>query len=150
MYIFAFKNTIAEKIARNLPQDNVYYLNGRKESIDRFLDHLLAIKPKKILGLGSYSGIDKKKIRIETICKNKFRNNRIFNNQIKQFDINYFVAPSEKLKLSSGSGNSYCNLVSALIMNAIRSNKLESQYTFLHIPKTFDSKMALVTIQEII
>lgn len=149
MYIFAFKNTIAEKIALNLPQENVYYVDSSKESIERFVKQILDIKPDRLLGLGSYSGIDKERIRAETVCKNKFRNKVIFNNQMKEFDINFFAIPSEKLKLANGIGNSYCNLISFLIMNAIHSQKLKTKYTFLHVPRTFDAKLATAQIQRI-
>lgn len=40
------------------------------------------------------------------------------------------------MKFTKAIGNSYCNLVSWKIMQLINFQKLNSHYTFLHIPKT--------------
>ncbi len=104
-------------------------------NLNHYLKMLLQDQPKYILGLGSYSGIDQEKIRIETICTNLFRND--YDGGVpKQTNLNYFLEPNENLKLGKAMGNSYCNQVSWKIMELINRGELHSRYTFLHIPKS--------------
>lgn len=105
-------------------------------NIDHYLFMILHDQPPYILGLGSYSGIDQDKIRIETKCSNQFRNDFENGNTYQEVQINLFLTPSSVAKLAYGIGNSYCNKVSWEIMKLINEKKLRSQYTFLHIPKT--------------
>ena len=100
-----------------------------------YLDMLIHDQPDCVLGLGTYSGVDQDKIRIETICTNQFRNNVINGDTHKKTEINHFLLPTENMKYASAIGNSYCNLVSWKIMQLINQEKLESQYTFLHVPR---------------
>ncbi|MCL5090946.1 MAG: hypothetical protein M1514_02980 [Patescibacteria group bacterium] len=65
-----------------------------------------------ILGLGSYSGIDQDKIRIETTCSNQFRNDFVEGNSYQEVKIKPLFQPTPLAKFSQGIGNSYCNLVS--------------------------------------
>lgn len=98
---------------------------------------LLHDQPSHILGLGSYSGIDQDKIRIETITKNHFRNDPIESNAPEEIVINNFLkTSSENFKIASALGNSYCNFISWKIMRLIDSGLLRSKYSFLHIPKS--------------
>lgn len=102
---------------------------------DHYLKMLTHEQPKFILGLGTYTGVDKNKIRIETVTKNQFRNDVIENDFpiSKQIVINPFVKESTNTKLASVLGNSWCNLISWKIMRLIENKELKSQYTFLHI-----------------
>lgn len=102
------------------------------------MEMIIHDQPKYILGLGSYSGIDNDKIRIEQVCTNKFRNNTYDGNPYKEIQINSFIKPSSIFKYASGIGNSYCNLNSYRIMSLIEEKRLSSQYTFLHIPKSMN------------
>ncbi len=112
--------------------DCSYIIN--QNNLDQYLKLLLQDQPKYILGLGSYSGIDQDKIRIETVCTNQFRNN--YDGGVpKQITLNYFLQPNENLKLGKAMGNSYCNQVSWKIMELINRGELCSKYTLLHIPK---------------
>lgn len=116
-------------------------------NLDHYLKMLLRDQPKHILGLGSYSGVDQDKIRIETICTNQFRNN--YDGGIpKQTKINYFLKPNENLKLGKAMGNSYCNQISWKIMELIDRGELCSKYTFLHIPKSIPSSIASPIIDQ--
>ena len=119
--------------------DCSYIIN--QNNLDHYLKLLLQDQPKCILGLGSYSGINQEKIRIETVCTNQFRNN--YDGGVpKQITLNYFLQPNENLKLGKAMGNSYCNQISWKIMELISGGELSSKYTFLHIPKSMPAWQA--------
>lgn len=120
-------------------------------NIDHHLKMLIHDQPKYILGMGTYTGVDKDKIRIETITKNKFRNDVIENNFpiSKQIIISPFIRESVNTKLASALGNSWCNLISWKIMRLIENKELNSKYTFLHIPSSFNSDFALDIIDRL-
>jgi pyrrolidone-carboxylate peptidase len=97
---------------------------------------LLHDQPSRILGLGTYSGVDQDKIRVETVATNRFRNDSIEANAPVEININNYLEPSsENFKMASALGNSYCNLISWKIMRLISDGSLKSKYSFLHIPK---------------
>ena len=120
-------------------------------NIDHYLKMLIHDQPKYILGMGTYTGVDKDSIRIETITKNQFRNDVIKNDFpiSKQIMISPFVKESENTKLASALGNSWCNLISYKIMKLIENNELNSKYTFLHIPSSFNSDFAMDIIDRL-
>lgn len=120
-------------------------------NIDHYLKMLIHDQPKYILGLGTYTGVDKDSIRIETISKNQFRNDVIENDFpiSKQIVITPFVKESENTKLASALGNSWCNLISYKIMRLIENKELNSKYTFLHIPSSYDFNKAVEIIDEV-
>lgn len=142
---FAFENNVSEKALEKLPldQNRKKVLSG-VGSIEQYINYLKAEEPKYILGLGEYSGKDKDKIRIETVCTNKFRNLP----KSKQLPINYFFEPTESFKLAYGIGNSYCNLVSFKIMSLIENHEIDAKYTFLHIPKNLNNIIASKQISQ--
>lgn len=111
-------------------------------NLDMYLQMLIHDKPSYILGLGSYSGVDQDKIRIETVCSNQFRNDFVEGDQYTEIEINPFLKPTAAIKYATAIGNSYCNLVSWKIMQLINHDKFHSFYTFLHIPKTMKSWVA--------
>lgn len=120
-------------------------------NIDHYLKMLIHDQPKYILGMGTYTGVDKHNIRIETVTKNQFRNEPIENefSMSKQIIVTPFVKQSENTKLASALGNSWCNLISYKIMTLIENKELKSKYTFLHIPSTYDFNKAVEIIDEI-
>lgn len=107
-------------------------------NIEQYLEMLIHDQPEYILGLGTYSGVDQDKIRIETICTNQFRNEYLDSDIKQQVDINPYLQSSSVFKYTNAIGNSHCNLVSWKIMQLINSSKLKSKYTFLHIPKNMN------------
>ena len=130
--VIAFKNNISERIAKLLQIKNKYYLNPNESEIRNFQVSNNVF----VLGLGQYSGKDKDKLRIETICKNKFRNKLIDINGKSEYLISTQINPGVESKNACGIGNSYCNLLSYLI--ASKNNN----YAFIHIPKNFDIETA--------
>jgi len=104
-------------------------------NIDHYLEMLSHDQPSFVLGLGTYSGVDQEKIRIETVCTNKFRNNYVDDTEKQNVKLNSFLSANSQIKLAEDMGNSHCNLVSWRIMQLINCGKLNSKYTFLHIPK---------------
>jgi pyrrolidone-carboxylate peptidase len=137
---FAFRGNISSKALNELSIKTKFEIESDNKVIDLFIEEMFKLNPKYILGLGMYSGRDKDKLRIETQC--------IYENKILK--INNFLNPSGKSKFANGIGNSYCNYVSGKIMNEIYSKKLETKYTFIHIPKSFDIKVATEEIEEIL
>ncbi len=117
-------------------------------NLNKYLDILIYHQPPYILGLGSYSGVDQDKIRIETICSNKFRNNLVESNQYIETNIQPFLKPTEVMKYTNAIGNSYCNQASWKIMQLINKGTLHSQYTFIHIPKTMKHGTAAPEIDQ--
>lgn len=105
-------------------------------NLDMYLDMLMRDQPQYILGLGSYSGVDQEKIRIETLSSNQFRNGSVEGNKYVEVEIKPFLLPTKIMKYANAIGNSYCNQTSWQIMKLINQGKLTSQYTFLHIPKS--------------
>jgi pyrrolidone-carboxylate peptidase len=116
---------------------NIFRLESSSKAINQLLDHLeqQQQQPKYIIGCGIYSGMDQSKIRIETRCSNQFRN-RTPGTEYEVFEIKPFVKLNENMKYGYTMGNSWCNLVSFKIISLIKQQKLKSQYTFLHIPKS--------------
>lgn len=121
-------------------------------NIDHYLKMLIHDQPKHILGMGTYTGVDKDSIRIETVTKNQFRNDVIENDFpiSKQIIINPFIKESENTKLASALGNSWCNLISWKIMRLIENKVLESQYTFIHIPSLFKLDYSIEVVENIL
>lgn len=96
-----------------------------------------------------YNGRDTDRIRVETHCSNKFRN-RIIGKKSEILKINYFLQPTENSRLANGIGNSYCNYTSYQIMKMIEQKKINAQYTFLHIPKSFKKEKTVKEIKQML
>ena len=133
IYGFALGNT--SRLLYRLKNIDCCYLVF-PNNLDKYLDMLIHDQPSYILGLGSYSGVDQDKIRVETICSNQFRNDFVDGDQYTEVEIKPFLQPSTAMKYTKAIGNSYCNQTSWKIMQLINQGKLRSQYAFLHIPKT--------------
>lgn len=121
-------------------------------NLDRYLKILTHDQPKRILGIGTYSGVDRDHIRIETVTRNQFRNDVIDNEFLmsEEIPIKSFVKQVPRTKFTSALGNSWCNLVSWKIMRLIENKTLNSQYSFLHIPSQFSFNDALEIIEAMI
>lgn len=121
-------------------------------NIEQYLDILLHDQPKYIVGLATYSGGDPNFIKIETLTKNQFRNSVIENElpMSKKLLIKPFVKQIPQTKYASALGNSWCNLVSWKIVKLIEDEKLNSQYTFLHIPDSFKYRETLEVLEEML
>jgi len=162
--LFGFKDTISEKVLHEVEGDRKYILTSEVEAIENFVEQVLLLKPAFILGMGEYSGRDQDKLRVEERCTHKFRNRRV--GEIPSYEIRPFEGhlrgvrlPNEKLQAHLGGvlmkhtramGNSYCNLVSYLLMHEITKNKLRTKYGFIHIPRFFDVKIAGQEIQNLL
>lgn len=147
LYAFAFsRRNISSSTLYNLNNlDNRYLLFG-KVSIDKYCEKLLKDQPEYILGMGIYTGRDQTHLRIETRCSNKFRREYINSNSLIELEIKPFVDPSEDIILAQSIGNSWCNLISYKILSLIKAHKLNSNYTFIHLPK----KMGVEYISELL
>lgn len=142
LFGFAFtRRNISCRTLYSLKEIDHRYLLWGKKSIDKYLEILLKEQPEYILGLGIYTGRDQSKIRIETKC---------ITPSGKELVISPFLKPGINSVLTETIGHSYCNLVSWKIMSLINSGKLKSQYTFLHLPKTMDIKIAVSEVEKLI
>lgn len=142
LLVFAFKGTAAEKVLAALTiQCEKILLGSSENDIDYFFTSNNLGKYTHILGLEAYSGRDTDKLRIETQCTSQFRNKSKLNREV--IDINPFFTPAKNFKHSNGIGNSWCNLVSYRIVKKEHAY----QYTFLHIPKSYDASNAVNVIE---
>jgi len=151
LYVFALTSSLGKLLYRLKSPDHCYIVYSN--NIDHYLDLLVHDQPSYILGLGSYSGIDQDKIRIERITTNQFRNDKIEDITTDKLEINNFLTiPSSNnyFKYADAMGNSWCNLISWKIMRLIKNGTLHSKYSFLHIPKSFDQKLASDEIDKIL
>lgn len=149
--MFALTNGFRRLLYSLKSPDHCYIVYGN--NIDYYLDLLIHDQPSHVLGLGSYSGVDQDKIRVEMITTNQFRNNKIEENGLDKIEINNFLTlptPTQDFKYAEAIGNSWCNLISWKIMRHIKDGALCSQYTFLHIPKSLDQKTAEKAIDMIV
>lgn len=122
------------------------YIPSSESGIEKALNTLLANTYRKVIALGMYSGIDKNELRIETTCNTRFRNNKIFD--IKHHSLSQSLKPTEHVKYARGLGNSWCNLLSVKILN--HPSLQGTEYSFIHIPKSFDSKTASELIHQMV
>lgn len=151
LYSFVLTNGLGRLLYKLKSPDHCYIVYSN--NIDHYLNLLVHDQPSHILGLGSYSGIDQDKIRIERITTNQFRNDKIEESAPDKLEINNFLSlpvPNDHLKYASAIGNSWCNLISWKIMRLIENENLRSQYSFLHIPKNFDQSLAIQQIENIL
>lgn len=138
LYAFALTSGLRRLIYGLKSPEHCQIVYGN--NIDHYLEQLIRDQPSHILGLGSYSGVDQDKIRIEKIATNQFRNSKIEENAHDRIEINNFLLPIPKVnfKYTNAMGNSWCNLISWKIMRLIKNGTLHSRYSFLHIPKSVD------------
>jgi hypothetical protein len=92
LYAFALTSGLGRLLYRLKLPDHCYIVYSK--NIDHYFDLLIHDQPSQILGLGSYSGVDQDKIRIERIATNQFRNNKIEENAPDKFEINNFLTLS--------------------------------------------------------
>ncbi len=139
--LVAFKNTIAEKVVADLPFKNLI-IESSHTSIDDLMQVIRNFN--YVIGLGEYSGKDQNKLRIETKCNKKFRNQEIKNSE--RLDIDQILPVTLNSKYSTGIGNSWCNLLSVRVLNS----NFRGKYAFIHIPKTIDPVSAKSEIKTLI
>jgi pyrrolidone-carboxylate peptidase len=140
--VFAFKDTIAEKIARELETSAaIRIVDSSKHAIDELVRHIQQRDYDYILGMGMYSGRDQDQLRIEKECSSQFRNDK---DDLEYLAHPYFMKPDESIKEATGIGNSWCNLASYKVMKKISPK----HFTFLHIPKTFNINKAAKLIDK--
>lgn len=151
LFAFSLTNSLGKLLYRLESPDHCYIVYSN--NIDHYLNLLTHEQPSHILGLGSYSGIDRDKIRIERITTNQFRNDKIEENAPSKLEIINFLSlsmPNENFKYADAIGNSWCNLISWKIMRLIEDGTLHSQYSFLHIPKGFNQNLAIRQIENVL
>ena len=149
LYVFALTSGLGRLLYKLKSPGHCYIVYSN--NIDHYLNLLVHDQPSHILGLGSYSGIDQNKIRIEKITTNQFRNDKIEENASDKLGINNFMQlpmPKDLFKYADAMGNSWCNLISWKIMRLIENGVLRSLYTFLHIPKGVNQKLAVDAIDQ--
>lgn len=150
IYGIAFKNKIANVLTQTKLIDKKFVISY--ETFEKVLQEIEQTNPKYIIGLGAYSGIDKDSLRIETICKNKFRNNPINNNCKTEhfYTISNFVKLVENTRLTTKMGNGECNYISYKIAELIKQKNLNTKYAFIHAPQSYNPNLAAKKITSIL
>jgi len=140
--ILYFRGTIAEKVAKaiTIPAD-IYRIESNKDSIESIVEQLKDRQSTIIVGLGSYSGRDIEKLRIERLCNRKWRNSEL--SQYPVIDITTVLHETNLSKFTFAHGNSWCNFLSLLLIN---SPELREKYNFIHIPQSFQVERAAAEI----
>ena len=141
LLVFAFQGIIAARVAARLraPVQKIY-LDSTILSLEEFVQRADLANFDYILGLGMYSGRDKNALRIETMCNSQFRNRK---ENLQALAIPHFLQPAPGIKLAAGMGNSWCNLVSYLLLAKLP----HAAYSFVHVPKGFDVATATRTLE---
>lgn len=128
--IFGFEGTITEKVAQLLSSvADIQVIKSDETDIETFIEQTDFSRYERVIGMGTYSGKDKDRVRIETECSSQFRNKK---ENLIRLSIPYFIDENDIFKLAKGIGNSWCNLVS---FRLIKTQKV-ANYTFLHVPRT--------------
>ncbi|MBP7057263.1 hypothetical protein KBB08_02120 [Candidatus Gracilibacteria bacterium] len=150
LYTFSFLNSTAKIQAGLIKPAQKTVLT--EANLDSYLRVVVRDQPQHIIGLGIYTGKDQEAIRIETTAKNQFRNMTIESTAAIEeiIEQSSFLTPITGTKITTSMGNSWCNLISWKIMRIIKDGSLKSQFTFLHIPKTFPQSQAIMLINQMI
>lgn len=145
--IFGFRHTNSEKLLTIFPGNSKVLLDSSQIDIEKYVEKVKLERPQYVLGLGEYSGKDSNHLRVEVLCSNKFRNS-ILGSKVQQIEYKPFIKIKEKMpiKRAYGIGTSWCNLVSYKLLTSFSSDEIN--YTFIHIPKTFNLQLAKDTILE--
>ncbi len=106
-----------------------------ENNLNHYLKMIHHEQPDAVLGLGTYSGKDQGKIRVETRFTNQFRNDYIDGESEKVISTEPFFDLPNEMKLATAAGNSWCNMFSYKIATFIKDENLDTGYAFLHIPK---------------
>lgn len=142
LLVISFKETVADIVAKDLQFCTVYSIHSSLSGIEFALKTIRELKPSKVLGVGSYSGVDRDNIRLEKFCSDRFRN--VGNGT--RIPLNNWARAHGHIKPTTNIGNSWCNKLSWEITNKFP----DIPYSFLHIPKTYSKTQAVTDIQLLI
>lgn len=144
---FSFRGNIAERvlIKMSIPGVDKVYLPSGEKSIRAFVDGLELECYGRVLGLGMYGGPDKESLRVELVATSRFRNQGEVDERVV---LPGFLKESPGLKETNAMGNSYCNLVSYLLVRRLESEAERIGFNFVHIPKRFSETEAARILSE--
>ncbi len=141
-------DNISGQIVHKLSKSNcdTFLINTRYKSqaiadIQKLLVKIQTGDYHYVLGLGQFTS-QKKLLKIETVCKNQFRNTKIFADNtpdtytVSQFLVNQSQYISSSV-ISTKMGNSWCNFTAYRVARLIQINNLTCQSAFLHISRNF-------------
>lgn len=142
-----------EQLAVQVSKFSIHYDTKleAEQSLVQLKEQILKHKPVRVVGMGEYSGVDMRQIRIEQIAKNKFRNAQISDLGPDSLELTIpFTLSAETtpgFKLGSGLGNSWCNLSAYQLAWFISNQGLDTKLSFLHIPKIYPIEFAVADIE---
>lgn len=144
---FSFRGNIAERVLVKMAIAGIdkVYLPSSEKSIRAFVDGLELEYYGRVLGLGMYSGPDKESLRVEMVATSRFRNQVEVGERVV---LPGFLKESPGLKTTNAMGNSYCNLVSYLLVRRLESEAKQVQFNFVHIPKRYSEAEAVRILSE--
>ena len=128
--IFTFVATRSQEILLTIPELDVVALQNDIAEIDRGLNDLLKRGAAQIIGVGDYSGRDTNQIRIETMARNKFRNEPIANNSVAELPLDTWLRAGQHSKFAAAMGNSLCNYAAYQLTKTIIDNQLQTSVSF--------------------
>lgn len=149
LFVFAFKGTIAERVLSTMNLASAYFLDSNIDALDALVLRTSREAPAFVIGMGQYTGRDNDRLRIETMCSNQFRNGHIGGTR-QELRMHDFLLPGPSSKVATGIGNSWCNAISFQMISMIRIHKLTTRYAFIHIPKAFPVKDAVLELLSMI
>ncbi len=140
--IFGFKGTIAQDVIGRINGNfDSKLIDSSEAAVKAFVDYVDTVGScDYLIGLGSYSGVDNRQIRIELKATSQFRND---SKNCVSVRLRYFFKANIHFKIARGMGNSYCNLVSYQL-----ARSSSRPYTFLHVPKSYNSADAAAAIND--
>lgn len=139
--VFAFRGTKAAQVMALLSDKGLeeMTIKSSKQAVASFVDDLDLTRYQRILGLGLYTGPNKKQLRIETRATDDFRSNLVQKDHVELPNI---LEPEEHLTLSQAMGNSYCNLVAFSLTQRIANERSKTTFSFVHVPSSFSVELA--------
>lgn len=139
--LFGFKNSSGRIISKLDNNFDKIFVTSNATSIMKFAKNTDFARYDYVVGFGNYSGPDNRFIRIETKCNSQFRNDKT---NLEYISIPYFFKPNKDFKQAFNMGNSLCNYITYSIIK----ESPDLNFTFLHIPKTFDRVKAIESINK--
>jgi pyrrolidone-carboxylate peptidase len=117
------------------------YVFSSEKAIFRFIENTDFSDYTHVICMGMYGGRDQSVLRLETACSSKFRARDELNEVVK---LEPFIVPTDGIKLATGIGTSYCNLLAFCMTRKLRNDQ---KFTFIHIPKRMRIEKAVRLIE---
>lgn len=151
--IYGFGGNVSGEIVDRLETGSKFIIRDARKfgavDINSLVLRVKSNKFDKVLGLGEFNLKSDYHIKVETVAKNIFRNDKIIENGESSYGISKGLE-TLNVKLSSRPGNSWCNLSTYLLAHNIQLENSLTKLGFVHIHKDIDLDIAYSTVSDII